>query len=209
MSESTAGSWSRAEGVKRGIAATQSQLREHLFGALLEQRDCGGCTACCEFTEIVSPEYNKPAGERCGHCVDGGCAVYASRYPVCRRWQCLWKHIDALPEEARPDRCGVMCVLDQPQAPGNVLARLSVRLMVIDRKRAAAAGLLAPMIDMFEQGDLPVWLDELGDSLHLLHPPPEVARPVMDGDFSDPEARRWRAGVRETASAGQGAGEWD
>lgn len=77
---------------------------QDLFGPLVSGRDCGGCIVCCEHTKIDEPDFKKAAGTRCEHCTDNGCGIYETRFNVCRNWHCLWRHIEAMPDEARPDR---------------------------------------------------------------------------------------------------------
>jgi len=85
-----------------------------------------------------------------------------------------------MPEEARPDQCGVMCVLDQPESPENVLTKKYIRLMVIDSDLAQSSELLPSIIEMFSEGDLPVWLDERDGELTLFHPSREIASAVLE-----------------------------
>jgi len=80
-----------------------------VFGPLVAGRECGGCIVCCEHAEVRSVEFTKPAGQLCVHArATGGCGIYPDRPPVCRRWHCLWRHVAELPDDARPNRLGVM-----------------------------------------------------------------------------------------------------
>jgi hypothetical protein len=172
------------------------QRREEIFGPVADGRECGGCTVCCTYTKIDTPELQKDYGVTCGHCTESGCGIYETRFPVCRSWQCLWKHIGSLPDEARPDESGIFCVLDQPQESVNLFARKCIRITIIDSEKAERSDLLIPLVDMFCQGDLPVWLDEMDGEMTLLHPATEVAREVLGESPVSAEALRWKAGVR-------------
>lgn len=77
--------------------------------ALVPGRECGGCTACCMHLRIDTPELQKPADVACANLVEGGgCAIHASRPPICREWFCGWRQFDYLPDGMRPDRCGII-----------------------------------------------------------------------------------------------------
>ncbi len=172
-----------------------TSTRDEIFGPLIAGRNCGDCSACCTYLRVESEEFQKPAGVTCQHCTAGGCDIYATRFPVCRVWHCLWKHIPSLPEEARPDRSGVLCCLERQADPETVFSRLNIRLMVIDRGKAESSELLGPMLEMFKQGDLPVWLDTLETQLRLVHPDVVTASAVLNSS-DEGMAEVWRSGVR-------------
>jgi len=184
--------------------AIEFETRESIFGPVVPGRECGDCTACCTYTTIDTPELKKAQGVTCEHCTATGCGIYENRYPVCRSWQCLWKHIPSMPDEARPDRCGLMCVIDQPQEPANVLAKKYIRLLVTDKKKLADGDLLLSILEMFSQGDLPVWLDELDGEITLLYPSMETASAIIEYHNQpesgpvEPEVKQWLTGVRSS-----------
>ncbi len=74
---------------------------------LVPGRDCGECTLCCSVQNIDKPEVQKPSGLLCKNCVDGGCAIYETRYEVCRTFHCAWRQMANLDDGWRPDRSGV------------------------------------------------------------------------------------------------------
>jgi hypothetical protein len=76
--------------------------------ALVTGRDCGDCTVCCTWPTIDKPEIQKVSGATCTHCTSGGCAIYETRFPVCRGFYCAWRTVDIFGEDWRPDRSGVM-----------------------------------------------------------------------------------------------------
>ena len=75
---------------------------------LIPGRDCGECTVCCVAPSINKPEIQKLSGARCRHCTGSGCAIYATRPPVCRSYYCAWRTVDIFGEDWRPDKSGVL-----------------------------------------------------------------------------------------------------
>lgn len=75
---------------------------------MAKHRECNGCKHCCYL--FVVPEMNKPMKEYCKHCCDQGCAIHdQERPPICTDFLCCWaKHPNIIPEEFRPDRCGII-----------------------------------------------------------------------------------------------------
>ena len=71
-------------------------------------RDCGDCTVCCSTMNIDKPDVQKHSGVLCAHCVGGGCAVYETRFEVCRTFHCGWRQMPKLDDGWRPDRSGVL-----------------------------------------------------------------------------------------------------
>ena len=88
----------------------------------LAQRPCGECSVCCTVKPINTPELTKAPGLPCRHCLpSGGCGVYETRFPVCREYRCSWKILGWIPEQLRPDRCGVLIDIVDSDAPGHEL----------------------------------------------------------------------------------------
>jgi len=75
---------------------------------LVPGRTCGECTVCCTWPTIDKPEIQKLSGATCKHCTAAGCAVYETRYPICRDYYCAWRAMDMFDENWRPDRSGVL-----------------------------------------------------------------------------------------------------
>jgi hypothetical protein len=122
---------------------------------LVPGRDCGTCTACCVFLQIETKGIEKLAGIPCRHLTDcDGCAIYADRPQVCRSYDCLWRSVDALGEEWRPDRSGILMQLDDaprgPEDPYSVLVILTgpPELMLDDRFAALAGGFIESGTDI-------------------------------------------------------------
>jgi hypothetical protein len=81
-------------------------------------RDCGACDACCVLFEITEPAIAKPAGTPCRHLTRAGCAIYDTRPGTCRKWLCGWRLIASLPENWRPDLCGILVYQMACHEPG-------------------------------------------------------------------------------------------
>jgi hypothetical protein len=75
---------------------------------LIAGRDCGDCTVCCTWPTINKPEIQKVSGSACKNCSASGCAIYETRFPVCRSYYCAWRTVDIFSDEWRPDRSGVL-----------------------------------------------------------------------------------------------------
>jgi|SRR5215472_6001155 len=99
-------------------------------------RHCGGCTLCCKLLPIrydtgdhsatidamvkaemakisdfagMTPDFDKPAGERCPHQRSGkGCSIYGRRPLGCRIWNCAWLGGHDTHDQRRPDRSHVV-----------------------------------------------------------------------------------------------------
>ena len=69
-------------------------------------KECGDCAVCCYHCNV--PEMNSPAGEMCSKNTGTGCSIYENRPAICRPFKCLWLAQEQLPDDLRPDRCGVM-----------------------------------------------------------------------------------------------------
>lgn len=133
---------------------------EALFGPLVEGRSCGGCRVCCEALVVDTPEFSKPAGTLCRHACAGGCGIYEQRYPICRAWHCLWRHVAALPDAARPDRCGVMWGYAWSEGDHRRGQTRYVHGVCPEGTGAVRRGAGKAALSHFLSGDLPVWVSE-------------------------------------------------
>lgn len=78
------------------------------------ERSCGTCQACCG--PIFKIEGLKTETESCPHLAPKGCGIYSTRPDPCREFRCLW-HYGMMRGELRPDRCGIIVTLTEPNAP--------------------------------------------------------------------------------------------
>lgn len=111
---------------------------------LAAQRPCGDCQACCELIGIK--ELGKPYACKCKHQCTVGCGIYAQRPDSCRDYYCIWKLAQELPDEARPDLCGVLLTFD------NVIG--GRRTLLVMETRPDAIKLLPPEVAQ--------WIDDYG-----------------------------------------------
>lgn len=75
---------------------------------LIPGRECGECTVCCVAPTIDLPEFKKPQGLACPHCLQASCGIYATRPPVCRTFYCHWRRAGWLDDSWRPDRSQIL-----------------------------------------------------------------------------------------------------
>lgn len=146
---------------------------------LVPGRVCGACTACCKITRIDLPELRKPAGRLCHHCTGSACGIYERRPEPCKTFFCLWRCVAGMPDDARPDRIGVMFSIEEADPAQNPFEKL----FVIARSINSLADLDSPgarqVIQVFiDRGDLPVWLSH-GQERRLLHPHPALRDAIL------------------------------
>lgn len=120
---------------------------------LVPGRDCGECTVCCRIPNIDKPEVQKPSGLLCRNCVEGGCAIYETRYPVCREFHCAWRQMANLDESWRPDRSGVYIEFQLLDAD------TGVAVMLVDDpwKRVRQPGFI-DFVAICVSHNVPIWL---------------------------------------------------
>ncbi|MDP3541766.1 MAG: LysM peptidoglycan-binding domain-containing protein [Elusimicrobiota bacterium] len=102
-------------------------------------RTCGECRECCKVFPL--PALDKPAGVWCRLLGPVGCTVHDLGQPeVCSRYACWWLEHEGLPEEARPDRIGLV-VTESGTVPvdGYRLPVLVINLANPDSDRGPAA----------------------------------------------------------------------
>ena len=90
----------------------------------MKNRDCGGCTVCCEILEI--PTLKKPSRKMCSNVCDTGCGIYNERPSECAQFQCVWSE-GYTGNGQRPDKSGIMAYyIDHPEL-GRTLLVLEVK----------------------------------------------------------------------------------
>ncbi|MGU3537985.1 hypothetical protein [Methylobacterium sp. A54F] len=125
-------------------------------GALVPDRSCGACTACCRILEIAA--LGKPAGVLCRHNTGAACGIYDERPLACERWHCLWRRIGAMPDALRPDRCGVVFSLERRPPVAAVPEEACIVGRAVDDPRALDRSEVIAAFAMFvREGSLPVW----------------------------------------------------
>jgi len=85
-----------------GLQVLDSSHKE----GFMEQRTCGGCTACCKTHGVY--ELSKDAGIWCPHCEIGkGCKIYSERPTACQEFKCAWLIGVGAPKH-RPDKTKIV-----------------------------------------------------------------------------------------------------
>jgi len=74
-------------------------------------RSCGDCTACCSWMKGSAYGYEFGGGKSCKFLCETGCGVHKARPKVCEGYFCAWSQ-ELLPEEMRPDKCGVLASVE-------------------------------------------------------------------------------------------------
>lgn len=91
---------------------------EGYSGPLVAGRECGTCQECCIAPAINKPEVQKFPGSRCCNALQGGgCNIYETRPDPCRTFFCGWRRSPDFPDDWRPDRSGVMAILEINEQP--------------------------------------------------------------------------------------------
>lgn len=176
-------------------------LETMLFGGLVDGRECGDCVMCCRDLSIRSPELVKPAYVLCPHCTGAGCGIYETRPSVCRSWHCLWRWLGTLPEELRPDRCGVMFDLDRVRPPTNVFEHVFISAETDDKANFQRPEVQQALQMFIRHGQFPVWL-RVRDDRRLVYPAGPLVDAILNIDAPPPgtdpaligQARRWLDG---------------
>lgn len=158
----------------------EPDLETALLGPVLANRDCGDCTACCAVLDVDTPELRKPAGVPCVHLTPGGCGIHAVRPRICRSWFCAWRRVAAMPEEARPDRSGLLASVSFSRVPRNCFEGVSISVRVLPGSDAIGNGMAAAVLDSLCDGLIPVWFSDGTDKM-LMHPDRDVAALVLSG----------------------------
>ena len=99
---------------------------------LVPGRECGDCALCCTLPNIDKPEIQKLSGARCIHCTGTGCAIYETRPPVCRAWYCAWRSVDIFDDTWRPDKSGVLAMVETEGVPEHFEYSTGIGLMLVD-----------------------------------------------------------------------------
>ena len=175
---------------------TDADLETILLGPVLGDRACGDCMACCTVLTVDTPDFKKPGGTPCQHLVARGCGIHAQRPPICRTWFCAWRRVAAMPDEARPDRSGLLVSIAFERAPRNCFEGVAIVVRVLPGSDAIANGMAAAMLDTLCDQLVPVWFSD-GSQKMLLHPESAVADLVLSGkpapDHLSQEVAAWRA----------------
>lgn len=100
---------------------------------------------CCVLLNVDTPEFQKMPQTACAHLkAGGGCAIHATRFPVCRTYHCGWRFLKGLGDDWRPDKSGILVDFQAEGLPANYPKRPGIRLMLAGSPEALfAPGCLA------------------------------------------------------------------
>ncbi|MDS0859958.1 hypothetical protein NUV25_19815 [Burkholderia pseudomultivorans] len=168
---------------------------------LVEGRDCGECSVCCEVLNIDQPELKKEAGTLCPHCTDAGCAVYETRPELCRGWYCLWRRLPDLPDSFRPDRSRILLSFEGVDPPENPFETDFIVIRAVDDPDTnfSPPEITAILDEILEASPYPIWVSSNNGRKYLVHPSTEIATavinntPATDADQAR-EINDWKTG---------------
>lgn len=173
------------------LAAAMPPIKEP-FGPLIDKRSCGECTACCTVAAVA--ELDKPADTACRHACGAGCAIYEVRPAACRAFHCGWRRLAWLPTMFRPDRSGVIVMVEHAPDSPNPFDRKCLVVRGIDSDPLENPGLLRRIVSLVGRRPLPVFSSAPGANIKsLVHPRADIYWPIVDGlNDASPEVERWR-----------------
>lgn len=175
-------------------------LETTLLGPVLSNRTCGDCTVCCTVLTVDTPDFKKPAGTPCANLTTDGCGIHPVRPHICRTWFCAWRRIVDMPDEARPDRSGILVSLDFVREPRNCFEGMSIMVRLLPGSEAIENGMAGAILDRLCDGLVPVWFTD-GSKKMLMHPDNSVAGFVLSGEAAPAHLRAEVAAWRERYAA--------
>ena len=101
-----------------------------------------------------------------------------------------------MPDEARPDRSGLLVSLTFVPDPQNCFEGVSITVRAHDGSDAIASGMAASVLDSVCDQLVPVWFSDGSDKM-LMHPEDSVARLVLSGEPAPADLRDEVAAWRE------------
>ena len=154
-------------------------IHDLVLGPAIPARACGDCVACCQVLNIDEPDMVKPADQLCMHCTGVGCGVYDSRPQVCRSWDCVWRRIDSMPLQTRPDHLGVLWTIDRQAEPQTPFDRLYFVARAVSAPEALHKSATLDVAAMLAHGPLPIFAC-WGDERRMIFPRAELAAAILD-----------------------------
>lgn len=175
---------------------TEANLEALLLGPVLADRACGDCTACCTVLTVDTPEFRKAGGTPCVNLTPNGCGIHPTRPHICRTWFCGWRRTETMPDQARPDRSGLIVSLNFERSPRNCFEGVSIIVRTINAGQAIDKSMAAAVLDSLCDGFVPVWFSD-GTNKMLMHPADDVAGLVLSGNPAPAHLRTEVASWRE------------
>lgn len=105
-----------------------------------------------------------------------------------------------MPDEARPDRSGLLVSLDFVREPRNCFEGISIMVRLLPGSEAIENGMAGAMLDRLCDGSVPVWFTD-GSKKMLMHPDNDVAGFVLSGEVAPIHLRAEVAAWRERYAA--------
>ena len=100
-----------------------------------------------------------------------------------------------MPDEARPDRSGLLVSLNFEQAPRNCLEGMSITVRALSNNGPIASSMAAAVLDSVCDRLVPVWFSD-GAKKMLMYPDKEIAQLVLSGETApahlEGEVATWR-----------------
>jgi hypothetical protein len=100
-----------------------------------------------------------------------------------------------MPDEARPDRSGVLVSLNFEKKPRNCFEGVSINVRALAGSEAIETGMAATILDSLCDQLVPVWFSD-GSRKMLMHPDNDVASLVLSGEAApahlQDEVGAWR-----------------
>lgn len=100
-----------------------------------------------------------------------------------------------MPDEARPDRSGLLVSLNFVPEPRNCFEGVSIHVRTLPGSDAIESGMAGAILDSLCDRLVAVWFSD-GSKKMLMHPESDVARLVISGDPAPPhlkdEVAAWR-----------------
>jgi len=156
-----------------------TSIHDIILGKAKPERACGDCVACCEVLNIDTAEMVKPANQMCMHCTGKGCGIHETRPEVCRTWDCVWRRIESMPPETRPDRLGVLFTIDRQPEPQTPFDRLYFVGRAVGPPEALGKPATTDVGVMLSNGPLPIFIS-WGGERQMMVPRPALAAAILD-----------------------------
>jgi hypothetical protein len=182
-----------------------TELNSRKFFSLIPERECGDCTSCCEIPSINSVKLKKPEDTLCPNCTKPGCSIYDARPVVCRQYYCLWRHLDTLSSDMRPEKLKVMFSVHYSLKPDNILQKAFIVASTLEGWEVFSAPEVETALNsVIKDLELPVWVNFRTQG-KLVYPLPDLAQEILHPGSAKSadvalEAKSWLARHEERAS---------
>jgi hypothetical protein len=162
---------------------------------MVEGRTCGPCIGCCSIYQI--PALQKPKYTLCQHCTGSSCSIYDDRPHDCRTFYCLWRRIAVMPEEARPDKIGIVFTYEIHGSPPTPFHKRYIIGRAINDPTVFETPMARAAVNMFiREGSLPVFIAHALET-KMVYPDPDFSDAILNPTTTRhvalvPAALAWR-----------------